>query len=74
MKWYYTNKSQTEMCCSECVLDDQFSIICTTQYVSELPQTVVCRFCKWCPKKDGLSRPNDKTSGYQSQISLLRCY
>ena len=60
MKWYYTDKNSTEMFCGLCFLDDQFSMITSTKLVSEMPQLVKCGICGWCPKQDGLTRPNSK--------------
>ncbi len=70
MKWYHTNIDKGDVNCSFCVLDDEFSIITSTEYIAKLPQTVSCQFCGWCPKTDGLTRPADKRSGYVDKISL----
>jgi hypothetical protein len=63
MKWYFRNKEATAMCCSLCVKDDGYSMISSTKYIAEMPQTVTCKYCGWCPKKDGLIRPDAKISG-----------
>ena len=60
MKWYYTDKNSTKMFCGLCFLDDEFSRITTTKFVSEMSQLVKCVNCGWCPKQDGLTRPESK--------------
>lgn len=60
MKWYYTDKNSTKMFCELCFLDDYFCMITNTKLVSEKTQLVKCEICGWCPKLDGLIRPNSK--------------
>lgn len=64
INWYYTDKEQEMMSCSLYVQDDQLSIITSNKSLSNMTHRVQCRFCKWCPKEDGLIRLSYKKSEY----------
>ena len=72
MSWYYTDNKQEVMCCSLCIEDDKFSVITSTLDVAKMPQTVICKYCNWCPKADGLTRPETKTSGHKDKINIYK--
>ena len=71
VKWYHTNFAPKVATCSFCTSDDQFSLVSTTEYIIKTKNNITCRFCKWCPEKDGTDRPVSKTSPYKYKVDLF---
>lgn len=56
MRWYYEDRHSTKMYCGYCYEDDNYCIITNTEDILNMNQIVECKFCGWCPKRDGLVR------------------
>lgn len=57
LRWYFNDLNDEKMFCGLCVKDNQVWMYGGTKYIANRKQDVVCFYCGWCPKKEGLVRP-----------------
>ena len=66
--WYYYKETDTFANCGHCVRDNEF-LKTTTTHDAKIKKWT-CRWCEWCPAKDGMVRPHYKTSGYDHLVNM----
>ena len=66
--WYYNTNTDKYANCSRCVEDDHFKRITSTE--DAMNNGFICRWCSWCPAKEGMIRPPNKTSGYDYLVNM----
>ena len=65
--WYFYDSKDTEMHCGLCVRDNQVWMYAGTGWVARRPQAASCFHCGWCPKTEGLVRPDHRKKKQQIQ-------